>query len=48
MIDLLSVYSKKNHCLIHKWAVLNYPLKQINEIRGFVKFSINLVNEGEK
>ena len=36
------------HCLKHKWLGLINPEIDFNKITGFLKFSINIVGEGDK
>lgn len=41
--DLSSVYFSKDHVLKHKWMGLSNMEKKYNEIKGFLKLSLNVV-----
>lgn len=41
--DLSSIYFSKDHVLKHKWMGLSNMEKKFNEIKGFLKLSINVV-----
>lgn len=47
-MDLSSIYFSKNHTLHHKWIVLSNYKSKMEEIKGFLKFSVNIVGPGDK
>jgi hypothetical protein len=48
-MDLTYVYSQPNHALIHKWiAVSNSEAKDFQACRGYLKFGVSVLAEGDK
>lgn len=48
-IPLAPTYFSENHCILHQWAALTNSHKEnLNEIQGFIKFSLNFVGPGDQ
>lgn len=47
-IDILPIYARKSHSLKHAWAAICLPKSESHEIKGFLKFSVCIVAEGDK
>ena len=48
-LAMLPIYFAENHTLSHQWVALTNSYKEnMNEIQGFVKFSVNLVGPGDQ
>jgi len=47
-MDLSSIYFGKDHAILHKWIALSNYKSKMEEIKGFLKFSVNIVGPGDK
>ena len=47
-MDLSSIYFGKDHSVVHKWVALSNYKSKMEEIKGFLKFSVNIVGPGDK
>ena len=48
-MDLTYVYYQDKHALIHKWIALsNAESEEFQEIRGYLKFGVSVLGEGDE
>lgn len=46
--DLSSIYFNGERAILHKWVALSNYNNKMEEIKGFLKFSVNVVGPGDK
>ena len=46
-MDLISAYFSEKHSILHRWMALTNMQKNYDEVKGFIKFSINVIATGD-
>lgn len=47
-LDIMSIYHSENHCILHKWLALSNFDKGLNEVKGYVLISANVITSGDE